>query len=134
LGQYLNKSKTVVANLKEGTEYLGYKVKQTNNPKEPLELFIPQKKKWEYIQALNILEINNIASREHLHPFSPVRSDRKSIKSLAPLNSRLGHFSHARSYTLRSVSIRKLSKNLFKLNEGYFPLKVDLNFSSVKQK
>jgi len=106
--QALHPGKTKLTRLDEGIEFLGYRLRQTPNPANPLRILLPAKKSWEFIKACRQLEKSGIPEPEFIEPIFNVRSRRGAQRSVARVNSRLGFIRHARSYRLRKYALARL--------------------------
>jgi retron-type reverse transcriptase len=139
--QSLNSAKTVLTRLDRGIEYLGYHCIQTDTPKEPLQLFLPPKKKWEWIQSLRELERINFQSIQKPHPLASQIESEQAQKALSQINSRLGHLKHAETFRLRKSSIDQVVLNLSacpglprELGEAWSPLKARRDYQAVRRR
>lgn len=137
-GLTLNKDKTLLKSLKQGVEYLGYILKQARNPKNPIQLFTPSKKKNELIMEANQVQRSGIPPAQFEHPLSIQRSTKKQELLFSSLNARLGSLNHGNSFILRKKTILKLQKSLalkdFNLYGNWKRLKIKGDFTSVKLK
>jgi hypothetical protein len=106
--QKLNRGKTTLRNLREGISYLGYDLRQTNVPSEPLQLFLPKRKKWELVARARRLQNRHMQPAEVLDPLYALSSIRAAQTEVASINSQLGYASHARTYNLRKSLLTKL--------------------------
>jgi hypothetical protein len=139
--QSLNPAKSRLSCLRDGIEYLGYHGVQTDSPKEPFQLFLKPKKKWEWIQEINSLARKKIEPFEKGHLLSPKIPSRELNQSLARVNSRLGHLRHARSFRLRKDSVerflRDTTENLDlprELGEPWCPWKVKRDYTKIRSR
>lgn len=108
--QELNHQKTVLKNLRDGIEYLGFQIRQENSPAEPAQIYLPPRKKFELLQDALLIERVGLPERELLDPAYFIHSEQAAHQGLAALNSRLGMASHARTYRLRRGILRKLGR------------------------
>lgn len=127
--QNLNPTKTMLKPLTSGIDYLGFRLKQVDSPKQPL-LVLPQPpKKWKLVQE---------ARRLTGEQFMPIKAHElsffvhhKNRGELQKLNSRLGLMVHTKSYRLRKKTLSKLI-GTFKESKPDVPLSVCRGFRSVK--
>ena len=85
--QALNPAKTVLIRLDQGIEYLGYHCVQTDTPGEPLQFFLPPKKKWAWIQSLRNLKRIDFNSIHRPHPLASTLESEQAQKALSQINS-----------------------------------------------
>jgi RNA-directed DNA polymerase len=137
--QTLNSRKTTLKSLKDGIEYLGYKIKQTYCPQNPAKLFLMPNKKWDFLQDLREIEMHDIPSPNRLHPLAPTLNYSIAQKRLASINARLGLQKHAQSYRFRAQSLETLLKSITKNSElppehslQWETIKIKKDFTSVK--
>ncbi len=110
-GQRLNPAKTVLTPLIKGVEYLGYWLRQTDSAANPIDLFMPPKKKWELTRRFRELENHGLPWPSHAHPLAKHLPFDELNGALASINAALGYASHARSWKTRETLLRKLLRN-----------------------
>ena len=137
--QSINQRKTKLSPLSRGIHYLGYKIRMTENAKQPLQLLPASKKKWQWVKELRILENTNLFSKKKLHPLAIESSEKELQKKVAKINSRLGYLKHARSYQLRRKSLDMFvhSKTEFaelpdEFCQKWCPVKIKKGYPSIK--
>ena len=137
--QSINQRKTKLSPLSKGIHYLGYKMKMTDCAKQPLQLFVEPKKKWQWIKEVRILENTLPFVTEKLHPLAIESSNKKAQRELARVNSRLGYLKHARSYRMRKESLDTLihSKTDFsdppdEFFQKWHPIKIKKGYQSIR--
>ena len=110
--QRLNTSKTVLKSMRDGINYLGYRIIQNNHPSEPAQLYVSRGKKWDFVKDVRDLEKNNLPIAQKLHPLAVQVSSANARTRMASLNARLSLMSHANSYQFRKKTIDALVKNI----------------------
>jgi hypothetical protein len=137
--QRLNPEKTKLTRLTEGINYLGYRLKQTDTPAEPLQIFSEPLKKWRFIQSIQKLERRKDLIYERPHPLSPMLPDRDTLHEIASFNSRLGSLVHAKTFRFRKKSMEKFLKNTCdhgdlppELGDSYSPFQAKKGYRSIK--
>lgn len=105
--QRLNPDKTILRLLSAGIQYLGYELRQTDTPAQPLQVFAEPLKKWRLVEALRSLENHPRPAAKRSHTLSLHLRDTEVNRELASVNSRLGTLVHARSHQLRKKSLEK---------------------------
>jgi hypothetical protein len=106
-GQNINPNKTVFKPLRSGVEYLGYWVRQTESPVNPVQFFLPPKKKWELTQRVRAIEQQGVRAPCFTHPLAIHPFTAPARKQLASLNSALGFAAHARSWRQRRSLLQR---------------------------
>jgi len=106
-GQHLNPSKTILKPLKTGVEYLGYWVRQTESSANPVQFFLPPKKKWELTQKVRTIEQHGLVPPYFAHPLALHPRTEPTRKQLSSLNSALGYAAHARSWRQRRSLLQR---------------------------
>ncbi len=140
--QILNPSKTRLAPLKEGINYLGYRIIQSDSPKNPARIHSTPKRKWDFISDLKTLERRGLPDQVFVHPLSPVLNQKPALNRLASINSRLGLLKHADSYRFKTKALAKLKEKTetgdLTLSENgshyssWNAIRIKRDFSSVK--
>ena len=103
--QRLNPEKTKLTCLSEGINYLGFKLRQTDSPAEPLQAFAEPKKKWAFIKALKKLENQSITVFERPHVLSLALQNNKLERETASINSRVGALGHSNTFHFREKAL-----------------------------
>lgn len=137
--QQLNHNKTHFCRLSEGITYLGYRLQQTDSPKEPLQVFAEPIKKWQLVSALRELENSVFPEAYRPHPLAPRLVPKNIKQSLASVNSRLGILQHSRSFLMRKQTldyfIKKTTEN-YNLPDDfashYCPYEIKKGYRSIK--
>ena len=109
--QELNHSKTSISSLRKGIDYLGYRIIQGDQPKNPARIQSTKKRKWAFVQDLRKLEKFSTPDGEFLHPLSPIINYKKARLRLASINSRIGLFKNTDSFRFKSRALTKLKIN-----------------------
>lgn len=127
--QNLNSTKTILKPLNRGIEYLGFRLKQVDSPKEPL-IVIPQpEKKWKLVKEARRLENQDYTPiMAHDVSFFVHHKNRQQFQKI---NSRLGLLAHTRSYKLRKKTLGKLA-TVFKQQKPDTPLAIRKDYLSVR--
>lgn len=127
--QNLNLHKTSLVPLNEGIDYLGFRLQQVPEPKDPLIILPQRKKKWDLVREARKLESHNWESIEFPHELSFSLKDyhRKKIQKI---NSRLALLGHSLSYGFREKTLNKFNevcqgRNLLKYSQDLRSLKYD---------
>lgn len=105
--QCLNPSKTTLTCLTQGIRYLGYVLRQTGTPAQPLQLFSEPLKKWKFIQALKKLERMPTPLPKRPHFLAPAIYDVEALQEISSVNSRMGSLVHANTYRFRKKALQK---------------------------
>ncbi len=124
-----NDAKTKFTCLKDGIEFLGYKIFQTIpslNEGKTTRILYPKIKKYKFIKNLRHLKNHNFSKFSKNHELDVNVSVKKHQKKLAALNSRIGHMQHAQSFEFRKRAILKFCKNK--------NLKSNVNFTAITLK
>jgi RNA-directed DNA polymerase len=108
--QQLNSGKTHLTNLSEGVKYLGYELRQSTLPKQPLQLYSEPIKKWRWVATLKQLEQSKYLLFEKPHQLAPFLPKNILIQDLASVNSRAGILVHCKSYLFRKTSLDRFMK------------------------
>ena len=142
--QDLNHSKTSLKSLVDGIEYLGYRLQQKGDPKNPLSLFITKKKKWDFVKDIRHLGITKLPPPTRLHPLAPTLNYKNARTRLQSINARLGQFKHARCYQLKKKNLTRLNDVLSEVDlcfdqnreikRVFSPIKIKKNLLSIKLK
>ncbi len=64
--QSINPEKTIITNLRYGINYLDYRMRQENAPKNPAQIFLPPAKKFKIVQAAQFLRTQRVKLRSPL--------------------------------------------------------------------
>lgn len=108
--QEMNTSKTTLTSMREGIDYLGFRIIQTDCSKNPARLHSTPKTKWSFVKDLKNLSQTGLPPMKQLHPLAPVLSKKKARTRLASVNSRLGLFKHADNYRFKKEALMKLDQ------------------------
>jgi hypothetical protein len=128
--QRLNPAKTKLSRLENGISYLGYRLKQTPTPSQPLQVFAEPKKNWDFIHAVDELEKFRESTRLRPHTVAHLVPKRRLVTLLASINSRLGSLLHTRSHTFRRATLERLFskakwlRRSFLIKKGYRALRL----------
>jgi hypothetical protein len=90
----LNPKKSSLSDLRDGINYLGYRVVQTDSPKNPARLRSPPIRNWDFIADLRALEKKGLPEQSKPHHFAIAPNYKAQRERLASINSRLGLFKH----------------------------------------
>jgi len=136
--QSLNHDKTKLTRLDKGILFLGHWCVQTENPKEPLELFLKPKNKWDFVKSIKKLEKDYTNLKFRPHPLAPYMEDEKLLSMIASVNSRIGHIKHSRSWMFRKKTLDKLifatTDHLPReLGESYSFLRANKRYSKIRK-
>ncbi|MBY0471376.1 reverse transcriptase/maturase family protein [bacterium] len=143
--QSLNPAKTRLSRMSEGIDYLGYRCRQGDSPREPVQFFLEPQKKWEWIQTLKDLAALDFQSTEKPHPLSHHLESEKVNQTLSRANSRLGYMKHAESFRLRKDSIDRLLRDTnrgrglpdappLELGDPWVPLKTRRDYLAIRRR
>jgi RNA-directed DNA polymerase len=109
--QRLNPAKTTFCSLADGIAYLGYRLRQTDIPAQPLQVFTEPLKKWRFVGALAALEKLRLPTTFRPHRLAPHLANPKVASEITSINSRIGTLKHANSYKLREKALKKFIAN-----------------------
>jgi len=107
----LNTKKTLLSNMRDGIDYLGYRILQVDNPQRPVELHSTPKRNWAFIADVRDLEKRGLPPMNHPHPLAIAPNMKNARSRLATINSRLGHLKHSKSYRFKKAAFDRLKKN-----------------------
>ena len=129
--QKLNRAKKYLVPLTSGLDYLGFKVKQIFEPKNPLMILPSKKKKFTLVKDFRKLrDWNwNIMFFPHELAFFDKTAHRKKLSSV---NSRLGMIKNTKSFTHRKATIENFLRPEQQREIGRELLKVKGSFTSLK--
>jgi len=129
--QKLNRAKTYLVPLTSGLDYLGFRVKQIFEPKNPLMILPSKKKKFTLVKDFRKLrDWNwNIMFFPHELAFFDKTAHRTKLSSI---NSRLGMIKHTKSFTHRKATIENFLRPEQQREIGLELLKIKGNFNSLK--
>lgn len=127
--QNLNPTKTVLKPLTAGIDYLGFRLKQIDAPKDPL-LVLPQaEKKWKLVEETRRL------TQQEFRPIKPHEISffvhHRNRRELQKLNSRLGMMTHTSSYRFRRKTVSRLC-DYFETHKPDTPLTVRKDYRSIR--
>ena len=145
----LNPRKSSLSDLRSGINYLGYRVVQTDSPKNPAKLRSQPKRNWDFIADLRALEKKGLPKKTKSHPFAIAPNYKAQRERLASINSRLGLFKHSESYRFKKQAMEHFRKqtvsltiNLQAMNQDqsevsitedeWSPFVIKEDFSSIK--
>jgi hypothetical protein len=118
--QNLNPQKTVLSNLRDGIEYLGFCIHQVNSPQNPAQLRLPLIKKYKIVQAAQTLERRGYPAPQCLDPIFHITSHSAATHAFSSLNARLGQASHAQTFRWRKGVLAKLAlRQKIIIKKGY---------------
>lgn len=127
--QNLNLHKTSLVSLNKGIDYLGFRLQQVPEPKDPLVLLPQRKKKWDLVREVRKLESHNWERLDFPHELSFSLKDfhRKKIQKV---NSRLALLGHSLSFDFRKKTLNKFNEvclggDLLKYSQDLKSLKFD---------
>lgn len=105
--QNLNANKSIFANLSDGISYLGYRLRYTDSPQEPLQVFPEPIKKWQFISAVR--KLRSVGNPKPYRPnqLAPLIRETKIAREMASVNSRIGILIHSRSFLLRKQTLER---------------------------
>jgi len=125
--QNLNLHKTSLVPLTKGIDYLGFRLKQVPEPREPLIILPQRKKKWDLVREIKKLETHNWEKLEFPHELAFPLKDLQR-KKLQKLNSRLSYLNISKSFLFRKQTLEKFKKTNF----GCYYLKFADGLKTVK--
>ena len=137
--QRLNTDKSHFTNLYDGITYLGYQLRQTDSPQQPLQLFPEPIKKWQLVSALRERENEECLISYRPHPLALSLQPTEMKEALASINSRLGILVHSRSYLMRKQALETfIKKNTTNVDmpadfaDHWCPFKVKKGYRAIK--
>ena len=134
--QSLNRRKTELLRLDQGFRYLGYRCKQVDHAKEPLQLFMEPKKKWELVQSFRDLEKMGEVFSSVPHPLSAFIQNASLKSQTQRINARLGLAKHAHSFRFRKAllekAVRSTTDELNGDGSSWKPYKIDRSYRKIK--
>lgn len=140
-GQCLNSGKTGFTDLSKSITYLGYRLRQTDSPKEPLQVFPEPIKKWQLVSALRKLESLGPPIPHRPHQLAPLIRSPETIQRLASINSRLGILVHSHSFLMRRQALERfvakttLNHDLPKdFADHWCPYSIKKGYRAIKQR
>jgi hypothetical protein len=137
--QRLNPAKTTLTNMTEGIRYLGYQLRQTDIPAEPLQAFPEPLKKWRLIQSLRKLEAGPVPFPKRPHWLAPLLTTPETKREIASVNSHMGSLVHANTFRFRKKSLGKFLERTREhkgipreLADAWSPFDVKEGYRSIK--
>jgi len=118
---------------------LGYQLRQTDSPQQPLQLFPEPIKKWQLVSALRERENEECLISYRPHPLALSLQPTEMKEALASINSRLGILVHSRSYLMRKQALETfIKKNTTNVDmpadfaDHWCPFKVKKGYRAIK--